>query len=137
MAYYNYKLVRDALPDYITEAIPNYEGTCDYDGDMWVAASNYIDDLLKQLADLKAEREADKERLDWLSIMLLSDTVDVGIALYAGSKLVDTVCKHLVWVSSFSDNDTFDFSDDFGEGATLREAIDAAILAGKERELYR
>jgi hypothetical protein len=84
---------------------------------------------------LKAEREKDKDRLDWLSAILRSDNVEVGIALYAGSKLVDTVCKHLVWVSSFSgcgiDNDYFDFDDDFGDGLTLREAIDAAIAQQK------
>lgn len=43
MAYYNYKYVRDRLPPFIiAEMGPDYEGSCDYDGDQWIAADNYI-----------------------------------------------------------------------------------------------
>ena len=43
MAYYNYKRVRDILPDWIiSEQGEDYEGSCDYDGDLWVAAEEYI-----------------------------------------------------------------------------------------------
>ena len=42
MAYYNYKRVRDILPDWIiSEQGEDYEGSCDYDGDLWVACLLY------------------------------------------------------------------------------------------------
>ena len=57
MAYYAYKNVRDLLPDHIIEAQgPDYEGTCDYDGDMWIAAADYI-------IELRAENEKLREAL--------------------------------------------------------------------------
>ena len=50
MAAYNYKYVRDLLPPYLTTDDPEYEGTVDYDGDMWAAAACYIEALEKELA---------------------------------------------------------------------------------------
>lgn len=50
MAYYAYKNVRDLLPDHIIKAQgEDYEGTCDYDGDMWIAAADYIIELKAQV----------------------------------------------------------------------------------------
>ena len=53
MAYYNYKYVRDQLPNFIIQDMgEDYEGEAGYDGDQWIAASNYIDHLEKQLLKL-------------------------------------------------------------------------------------
>jgi hypothetical protein len=54
MAYYNYKHVRDQIPaefqgpwekKWKEETGREYEGTCDYDGELWILASDYIDHL--------------------------------------------------------------------------------------------
>lgn len=50
MAAYSYKFVRDLVPPYITKSIPDYEGSADYDGDLWVAAELYIGELEKELS---------------------------------------------------------------------------------------
>ena len=42
MAMYSYKYVRDQVPPFVTEDIPDYKGDCAYDGDQWTAASDYI-----------------------------------------------------------------------------------------------
>lgn len=50
MAGYTYKWVRDRVPPYITDEMgEDYEGGADYDGDLWIAASNYIDALEAEL----------------------------------------------------------------------------------------
>lgn len=50
MAYYNYKFVRDQLPQWIIDRQgPNYEGDGNYDGDQWIATSEYIDFLENRL----------------------------------------------------------------------------------------
>ena len=59
MAYYNYKQVRDQLPQWVTDEIEDYEGSCDYDGDQWIAASNYIDYLERQLLLLNPDFKFD------------------------------------------------------------------------------
>ena len=51
MAYYNYKRVRDLIPQFIIDQQgEDYEGLADYDGDLWCAASDYIK-LLVSLLD--------------------------------------------------------------------------------------
>jgi hypothetical protein len=53
MAYYAYKEVRDLLPQHIIDAMgPDYEGACDYNGDMWSAAALYIVELQDQVREL-------------------------------------------------------------------------------------
>lgn len=43
MAYYAYKVVRDLIPQFIIDRQgEDYEGTSDYDGDLWYAAEDYI-----------------------------------------------------------------------------------------------
>ena len=68
MAAYNYKYVRDQLPPYLTDEVEGYEGGCDYDGDMWVSASNYIDALEAELAKQYeiTKTMADDKLLCWL-----------------------------------------------------------------------
>ena len=69
MGAYNCKYVRDQLPPFITEAIDNYEGSCDYDGDMWVAASDYIEVLeyeLKQQVE-NSQMMFNPDLYNWLS----------------------------------------------------------------------
>ena len=56
MAYYNYKVIRDRIPQHIIDSMgEDYEGTCDYDGDLWLAADAYIDELENKL---KAQYDA-------------------------------------------------------------------------------
>ena len=56
MSYYNYKYVRDILPEWITkEQGEDYEGGCDYDGDQWCAASDYIYYLIEKIKELNPE----------------------------------------------------------------------------------
>jgi hypothetical protein len=45
MGVYAYKYVRDQLPPYLTVEAEDYDGSVDYDGDQWLAASDYIDEL--------------------------------------------------------------------------------------------
>jgi hypothetical protein len=68
MGAYNYKYVRDQLPPYLTDEVEGYEGGCDYDGDMWAAASDYIDALEKELALQYAVTKTmrDQKLLEWL-----------------------------------------------------------------------
>lgn len=61
MAYYNYKLVRDRLPSWVTDEMgPDYEGGSSYDGDQWVAADNYIEYLELQVRKLNPEFDFSK-----------------------------------------------------------------------------
>lgn len=55
MAYYNYKIVRDQIPDnfqaafvcaYEKQTGNEYEGEANYDGDLWALAAEYIEYLL-------------------------------------------------------------------------------------------
>lgn len=68
MGAYHYKYVRDQVPLYVTEGIADYEGGCDYDGDLWVAASEYIEELERELAkQYAATKTMHNERLlAWL-----------------------------------------------------------------------
>lgn len=53
MAYYNYKHVRDQLPEWIIKAMgEDYEGDGNYDGDQWLAAEAYIDFLERRIVSL-------------------------------------------------------------------------------------
>ncbi len=45
MAYYNYKHARDITPQWAMDMVEDYEGTCDYDGDLWLAVVNYAEAL--------------------------------------------------------------------------------------------
>ena len=55
MGYYACRKVKDLLPDYIIKQQgPDYEGGCNYDGDMWYAAADYILDLKSQRDELLA-----------------------------------------------------------------------------------
>lgn len=59
MAYYAYKQVRDLLPEPYTSSLfkertgQAFEGTADYDGDYYIAAALYIEDLLEEIKNLK------------------------------------------------------------------------------------
>ncbi len=56
MAYYAYKNVRDLLPQHIIDKQgPDYEGEANYDGDMWIAAADYIEELVAQRDALAAQ----------------------------------------------------------------------------------
>jgi cytochrome c553 len=68
MGAYNCKYVRDQLPHYLTDEVEGYEGGCDYDGDMWAAASDYIDALERELAKQYAQTKTmhDEKLLNWL-----------------------------------------------------------------------
>jgi hypothetical protein len=68
MGAYNYKYVRDQLPPYLTDEVDGYEGSVDYDGDQWAAASSYIYELETELAKQYARTKSmDNERLlNWL-----------------------------------------------------------------------
>ncbi len=58
MAYYNYKRVRDQLPDWIITAQGKaYDGDGNYDGHQWIAAADYIDFLEKRIKSLGADLE--------------------------------------------------------------------------------
>lgn len=70
MAYYNYKHVRDSIPTAFQEqwektfeeqAGRKYEGTADYDGDLWILASDYIDHLHTRIKALEAAQPAQLE----------------------------------------------------------------------------
>lgn len=62
MAYYAYKTVRDLLPDHIIKAQGDaYEGNPNYDGDMWYATEDYINELLDHRKTLA---QALKQMLD-------------------------------------------------------------------------
>jgi hypothetical protein len=73
MGYYTYKSVRDLLPDeYRSDQMIishccgekclhktkcTYDGDPGYDGDMWLVTSYYIEDLQKEIEQLKAGKE--------------------------------------------------------------------------------
>ena len=66
MAYYAYKTVQDLLPDFIIKKMgEEYEGGADYDGDQWIAASNYIEYLQELVKKYSRDRgyDFDKEEL--------------------------------------------------------------------------
>lgn len=67
MGSYAYKYVRDRVPPFIENAIDEYEGTCDYDGDLWIAAANYIDRLETALSRQPASAIGDAELVEWLT----------------------------------------------------------------------
>jgi len=50
MAGYAFKYVRDLIPPFVVEAIDEYEGDPNYDGDMWCATADYIGLLEAELA---------------------------------------------------------------------------------------
>jgi hypothetical protein len=68
MGAYAYKWVRDRLPAFASQEIECYESDPSYDGDMWSAASNYIDALEDELAKQykKTGEMADTRLLEWL-----------------------------------------------------------------------
>ena len=60
MAYYAYKEVRDLLPADTAEKYQfrygeEYEGGANYDGDMWIAAADYIVELLDKIKELESK----------------------------------------------------------------------------------
>ncbi len=63
MAYYNYKRVIKAIPrdwaeayekQWLEECGHEFEGTCDYDGDLWCMAADYIEHLHSTSANVRA-----------------------------------------------------------------------------------
>jgi hypothetical protein len=46
---YAYKYTRDLLPPYITDR-DGYDGDANYDGDMWYATQDYIEELEMELS---------------------------------------------------------------------------------------
>jgi hypothetical protein len=62
MSYYNYKRVRDVIPEEFVERYKakclaegyEYEGTCNYNGDMWSMTAEYIEELHAQLKATQA-----------------------------------------------------------------------------------
>lgn len=68
MAAYNYKYVRALLPPFAEVDIEDYEGTSNYDGDMWLAAANYITALETELGKQYAitKQFSNDRLLDWL-----------------------------------------------------------------------
>jgi hypothetical protein len=68
MAGYSYKYVRDKLPPYLTYENEDYEGSADYDGDLWVAACCYIDEIEQELSNQFAITKVmnNEKLLDWL-----------------------------------------------------------------------
>ena len=68
MAAYNYKYVRDRLPPYLTDEVEGYEGSCDYDGDMWCSAADYIDALEHEIAKQYAATKtiSDEKLFTWM-----------------------------------------------------------------------
>lgn len=68
MGTYSYKYASARIPDFIKDDIDDYEGGCDYDGDMWIAVSNYIDELEDELKKQYAlTKKIHSERLmEWL-----------------------------------------------------------------------
>jgi hypothetical protein len=68
MGSYSYKYVRDQLPPYLTTETKEYEGSVDYDGDQWIAASDYITELEQELAKQYAQTKMmhNNELLHWL-----------------------------------------------------------------------
>lgn len=72
MAYYNYKHVRDQIPAdfqgpwekaWKEETGRDYEGTCDYDGELWILASDYIDHLHAKIKTLEEAKPAQLEEV--------------------------------------------------------------------------
>jgi hypothetical protein len=58
MAYYNYKVVRDMIPDDFRDAFikefeadgrVEYDGDANYDGHMWLLVAEYIEHLQEEL----------------------------------------------------------------------------------------
>ena len=78
MGAYNYKYVRDQLPPYLTDEVDGYEGNCDYDGDMWCAASDYISQLEAELVKQYSNTNVfhDKKLLNWLQTRQRTNYVD-------------------------------------------------------------
>lgn len=61
MSYYNYKYIRDRLPKFIIDEMgEDYEGGCDYDGDQWIAADNYIEHLQREITKLSPNYDFSK-----------------------------------------------------------------------------
>ena len=68
MAAYSYKYARAKIPEYITDAIDDYEGEANYDGDLWIAADEYIIHLENEFAkQYEITKRMDNQKLlDWL-----------------------------------------------------------------------
>ena len=49
MGAYAYKVCDRLIPVWAEESVPDYDGTADYNGDLWYAAAAYIQDLERQL----------------------------------------------------------------------------------------
>ena len=49
MGAYAYKVCDRLTPEWAKEAIIDYDGTADYNGDLWYATAEYIKDLERQL----------------------------------------------------------------------------------------
>ena len=49
MGAYAYKACNRLVPRWAEETVPDYDGTANYDGDLWYAAAAYIRDLERQL----------------------------------------------------------------------------------------
>lgn len=65
MAYYNYKRVRALIPAqfreefearWLEETGREFEGTADYDGDLWVMTAEYIEALQTKINELRTGR---------------------------------------------------------------------------------
>lgn len=65
MAYYNYKRVRDLIPEAFTKEFEvqwledtgrEFEGSADYDGDLWILAAVYIEAIQNKINELKKGR---------------------------------------------------------------------------------
>lgn len=68
MASYTYKYVRDLLPEWAKEGIEKYDGDANYDGDMWLAACDYILCLEGEVAKhvTTTNTHYDARLYDWL-----------------------------------------------------------------------
>ena len=49
MAYYNFKMVRDRLPEWRVKEWEESGGSADYDSELWRHAAEYIDELKLQI----------------------------------------------------------------------------------------
>lgn len=63
MGSYAYKEVVYSLPEWTTEAIEDYDGDANYDGDAWIATAIYIDFLERRLRELGGNFDPTEEDL--------------------------------------------------------------------------
>jgi hypothetical protein len=64
MASYAYKDVVYGLPDWTTEAIDNYDGDPNYDGDAWTATAIYINFLERRVRALGGDFDPTEKDLE-------------------------------------------------------------------------